>query len=206
MAKLVSIGLLIQPQDLANAFGSILNCYPANPPPIEIEPLTKEESLDFSSKLHSLCENIIRSSLSGEIQKDEETIPFLEKLIEGTKEQIEALGEKWTSLRNQILLNVLASKDSIMGNEERYAGVNWETRLISGGKGLQGLSQPIAVVQINTTKVKYISVILKGNDKLKTKLTNFELSKGSATMLFSKLGEIEEAIFSHSTVEPEKKE
>ena len=72
--------------------------------------------------------------------------------INGTQTQLDTISKIWINSRDNLLVGkLLSKKGGLLEDEDKYTGMGWELRMISAGKGIQSINQPIALLQITTT-------------------------------------------------------
>lgn len=141
MEKILTLSESFSTDTLAQTFLSVLMNYPQVPKVIDVE------ELKVANGLHKVIEETFKNS---DGLKSEDLVA----LIGGTEEQLEALTKIWNSCRDKVILGTLLSrKGGVLDDEDKYMGMNWEFRMVSAGKGIQSVNQPIALLQINTKNV-----------------------------------------------------
>ena len=82
------------------------------------------------------------------------------KTINATQTQLDAISKIWTNSRDNLLVGkLLSKKGGLLEDEDKYTGMGWELRMISAGKGIQSINQPIALLQITTTNASFFSIM-----------------------------------------------
>ncbi len=159
MAKLVSVTPTLSVESLAKVFAAVLGAYP-EPLPAEAvyqDPSqAKEYMQELVASLRTFAEQLLALPDSA---SPEAVMQFVEKSADATKEQAETLARVWTFARERLVLASLTKKGAALDHEDRLVGVEWESRMATAGRNLQGMGLPLAMVQIKTKSVLFFCVI-----------------------------------------------
>ena len=150
--------------ELPKIFETILTSYPTAARAEDAEPfkgMDKEKSTEIAKTFTLLIEQFLKLPDSSDSESlaaaVNEVIPAAEAA------QKDVLTKIWLKNRDKVVLEVLSKKGGMLEDESRYKGIGWEFRMVTSGRGIQGISQPIAMLQINSKNVIAFRSAIRNN-------------------------------------------